>query len=282
MRSWTALLALAVVCGGVYYWQRGPKRGAESLESVSSPSQTPVSQPSAPPIHYPVPEVHAQANAPQTGGPAAESGPSALLQKPVPALDESDSTIEQELAKVFGAERLKLIVLKDVIRRVVVTVENAGGKRLPQEFSPVVPAQGTFMTTSPVPDGETVIDPANYARYKPYVEFAQAMDLKKVASTYIRFYPLFQSAYSDLGNKGYFNDRVIEVIDSALDTPDVADPVRLAPTSVTYKFADPQIEALTSAQKVLIRIGRENAAQIKTVLKQLRAKLVSLHESDAE
>jgi hypothetical protein len=40
-----------------------------------------------------------------------------------------------------------------------------------------------------------------------------------------------------------------------------------------YEFADPELEALSAGQKVLIRIGPENAALIKAKLRDLRREL---------
>ena len=60
---------------------------------------------------------------------------------------------------------------------------------------------------------------------------------------YRHFYPLFQQAYVDLGYPdGYFNDRLVEVIDHLLATPDVAGPIKLTQPSVFYQYADPSIE----------------------------------------
>jgi hypothetical protein len=38
-----------------------------------------------------------------------------------------------------------------------------------------------------------------------------------------------------------------------------------------YVFADPKLEALPAGQKVLIRIGADNAAAVKAKLMELRA-----------
>ena len=49
---------------------------------------------------------------------------------------------------------------------------------------------------------------------------------QQLASIYVRYYPLFQEAYEELGYPGrYFNDRVIEIIDHLLQTPDIVEPI---------------------------------------------------------
>jgi hypothetical protein len=95
------------------------------------------------------------------------------------------------------------------------------------------------------------------------------MDMQRLAALYVRFYPLFQQAYRDLGNPdGYFNDRLVEVIDHLLATPAVDGPIRLVRPKVMYEFADPRLQALSSGQKLLLRLS---PAQRRTVLAQLRA-----------
>jgi len=96
-------------------------------------------------------------------------------------------------------------------------------------------------------------------------------DLEFITETYRRFYPLFQESYRRLGYPvGYFNDRVVEVIDHLLVTPEPKDPIRLVRPHVLYEFADANLEALSSGQKLLLRVGVEHAAEIKRVLKEFR------------
>jgi hypothetical protein len=82
---------------------------------------------------------------------------------------------------------------------------------------------------------------------------------------------LFQQSYQNLGYpNGYFNDRLVEVIDVMLATPDPKGPIQLVRPNVMYTFADPALEARPAGQKLLIRMGPENAQAIKAKLKELR------------
>jgi hypothetical protein len=83
-----------------------------------------------------------------------------------------------------------------------------------------------------------------------------------------------QQAFAQLGYPdGYFNDRVIAVIDHLLATPEPEEPVRLLQPHVLYEFADPELEALSGGQKLLIRMGPDHAARIKTVLQNFRTRI---------
>jgi len=90
----------------------------------------------------------------------------------------------------------------------------------------------------------------------------------------VRFYPLFQQAYRELGYPdGYFNDRLVVVIDHLLATPDVPQPVALRQPNVMYEYADPALESRSAGQKLLIRSGPANETAIKAKLREIRAAL---------
>src|SRR6185295_4201223 len=114
--------------------------------------------------------------------------------------------------------------------------------KAPTGVWPVRPAPGSLAIAGP--DGDrTTIAPGNAARYAAYVALAEAADPRTLVDTYVRFYPLFQRAYEELGfAHGYFNDRVIAAIDDLLAAPESAEPIRLTQSKVLYEFADPALE----------------------------------------
>jgi hypothetical protein len=97
-----------------------------------------------------------------------------------------------------------------------------------------------------------------------------------LVAVYVRFYPLFQQQYEELGYPGkYFNDRLVEVIDHLLAAPEVQGPIRVTQPKVLYEFADPKLEALSAGQKIMVRMGAENAVKVKAKLREIRSALVS-------
>ncbi len=99
------------------------------------------------------------------------------------------------------------------------------------------------------------------------------MDTDSVMKFYRRYAPLFQQAWEENGGAGSFNDRLLEVLDNLLSTPDVPGPVYLTKPEAVYLFEDPELEAMTAGQKVLVRMGSANAAVVKEKLAELRAEL---------
>ena len=92
----------------------------------------------------------------------------------------------------------------------------------------------------------------------------------------MHYYPLFQQSYRELGYPdGYFNDRLVVVIDHLLATPDLPQPPALTQSKVMYEYADPALESRSAGQKLLLRSGPDNEAAIKAKLREIRAALTS-------
>jgi hypothetical protein len=84
-----------------------------------------------------------------------------------------------------------------------------------------------------------------------------------------------QEDYRNLGYpKGYFNDRLIEAIDDMLAAPEAPATVALVQPKVLYQYADPDLEARSAGQKIMMRMGSENAAKVKAKLQEIRRELV--------
>ena len=279
---WTVLL-LAVVLAAVAYLRlrEAPREASEALPAEPVPE-------AAPEPRYPIPAPDADGGT--APGAAVEGGegdvvdgePSAAAG-PLPALNRSDPPLLDALAGILGAEPLReLLQLDEFVRRFVVTIDNLPRKKLPRRQLVAKPVAGTFLT-SPADGEDWTISPDNAARYTPYVRLATAADTGRLAAFYLRYYPLFQEAYAELGYPdAYFNDRLVEVIDHLLETPEVEGPIRLVRPHVFYQYADPELEALSAGQKTLLRMGNANAAEIKAKLRALRDAVTRGPSSDSD
>ena len=245
------------------FYLRQPEQVTPVSFEISPPTQVKqVIEEALPPIQYPVPEVIAEFES----------------VKPLPILDESDSTVEEEFKDVVSNTSLsELLLFKTFIRNFVVIIDNLTAKMLPQKYYFFRPPGAKFMVKHSEND-DIYLDPENFQRYDPFVNLINSLDLDRLAQIYTYLYPLFQEAYVELGYPDrYFNDRLIEVINTLLDTKDVSGPVKLIQPKVYYKFADPELEALNAGQKVLIRIGPQNTTLIKARLMALKVRLTALN-----
>lgn len=250
---WGGALIILVAAGFTYYRVTQPPP-EPLIPAVVAPAPIETTPPPAvaAPIANPVPEA---------------TQPSA----PLPTLAESDVPLLSSLEQNAGSPTLaSLLRPENLIQRIVGTTDNLARERLNPELRPARRAEGKFIALGP--DDGAVMGPRNAERYAPYMRALAGLDMERVAAIYFHFYPLFQEAYRDLGNPdAYFNDRLVQVIDHLLATPEVTEPVRLVRPNVMYEFADPALQSLSSGQKLLIRIGAENRGVVLARLRELRA-----------
>jgi len=253
--KWIAavVVVLGLVVGGVVYRSRNHPTAPEPVAAVPAKPALP----EEPAIKHPLP--------------ASET------QEPLPPLNESDQPVKKALGDLIGQEPVeKFIVPDDLVRHIVVTIDNLSTEKAAERQRPVKPTPGAFAVSGT--EDAPVLDPANYQRYKPLVQLVRSSDTKLLVAAYTHYYPLLQDAYENLGHPPqYFNDRVIEVIDHLLTTPTVRDPIALTQPGVQYEFADPKLESLSAGQKVLIRMGPDNARAVKDKLRELRGALLAQH-----
>jgi hypothetical protein len=254
-------IAVAVVAAGgaIYYF--------EFMKKPASPAAPPVTQAPAEAAPEPEKEHHPIASAPN---------------KPLPKLNESDPEIAAALGEVFGKGPIdQMLVPEMVIRHIVVTVDNLPRNKVAEQMRPLKPIGGETVV---VASGDsTLLSADNAARYAAVMKLVQGADIKQLGSLYIRYYPLFQQSYEDLGYPGqYFNDRLVEVIDHLLQTPEIRGPIALKQGKVFYEYADPALEARSAGQKMLLRMGPENEAIIKGKLKELRVYVTTSQDPPAD
>jgi hypothetical protein len=240
------------------WWLRPetPPPATTAAVSASPPASAAATSPVASAPHYPV----------DTDASAASGASPAL---------------EALLGDLLGAGTVRsLFRLDDFPRRLAATVDNLGRSHAPPVLWPVHPVGGRF--TVEARSGETFIGADNALRYTPYVLLLERVDLRRAMEIYRLLYPTLQRAYEDLGYpRGYLNDRLVEVLDLLLATPELDAPVqvRLPPIDgpvqpkrpwVLYEFVDPHLQALTSGQKLLIRMGPVNERRVKARLAEIR------------
>lgn len=248
------LVVVAVAAFAVWYFFLFHPAQTAPLAAAVAPAPPPA--PSQPAVSNPMP--------------AAAAGSEAL-----PALSDSDPMVQESLTGVLGRPTIEaLLAPQSIVRHIVVTVDNLPRHKVAVELRPLKPTVGQTAVST---EGDlTVLSEANFARYSSFTRAVQSADVKALATVYQRYYPLFQQAYEDLGYPGkYFNDRLIEVIDHLLETPEVAPPIQLEQPRVFYTFADAGLEGRSAGQKLLIRMGPANARIVKAKLREFRAEIVA-------
>jgi hypothetical protein len=265
-----AVIALLVIAGAAYFLvQRARQVDAGPTASVVPAASAPAPASTAPAIAHPIAQ--------------ADTGPAPASTAPLPALADSDANVADSLiALASGGDIGAWLVRQSIIPRIVATVDAMPRSDMGRFILPVKPAKGSLLMEQA--NGQSVIAAANAARYAPYMQAMASVDSQALVDWYVRYYPLFQQAYAELGYpKAYFNDRLIAVIDHLLAAPEPTQPLIVAPYKQGYAFTDPALQGLSVGQKAMVRIGPANEAAVKAKLRDVRARLVgsSLHAAPA-
>jgi hypothetical protein len=245
---WLILIALVALFAGAgyYFWKQQSE--APTFSVPQPPAETPAPKAEKPEIRHPVPP--------------SKSGP----QESLPPFERSDAYVGELLAGLMGHETFRsLLVPDELVRRIVATVDHLPRKVVPTRASALRPIRGPFTP-----------DSANRSRYNAHVKAFEALDARALVQAYVKLYPLFQDAYVSLGfPDGYFNDRLVVAIDDMLAAPDLTTQPELVQPKVFYRYADPDLENRSAGQKILMRLGAENAAKVKTKLREIRRELTT-------
>ena len=249
-----AAVAVAAAGGGLYWWQQHQQQ-AVSTPMAQAPNQPEPAQPApaAPPaILHPLDA----ASAPEMPGDP----------------HKADAYVKDALIELLGrADVLSLLNTDNFLFRAVAAVDSLSRPQSASRMWPVVPMAGRFTP-----------EPVNAKRYAKFVAFVDSIDMPRAVALYKRLYPLLQRAYEELGYPNrYFNDRVVEVIDHLIETPEPATPPELKLVEVNspipsarpwtrYEYVDPSLEQRSAGQKILLRVGLANERRLKSRLSEFR------------
>ncbi|WP_225783095.1 DUF3014 domain-containing protein [Xenophilus sp. Marseille-Q4582] len=277
---WAVLVVILAVAGffGYRAWQQHQAPAPAPVARTSSPEDRPEPAPAA---------------APADTGPQNPVDAIAPPDPALPALADADAVVREAIAGLIGAGRMgEWLQVDGFVRRVVATVDNLPREHAAPALWPVRPTTGRMALQG---EGDLrTLAPENSARYTAFVRFAEAMDSAGGARVYARLYPLFQQAYEELGYPGrYFNDRLIAVIDHLLAAPAAEGPLAIRVVEVRgevpserpwmrYEFADPRLQSLSAGQKMMLRMGGENAQRLKAVLRGWRAQVAKVAAKPAQ
>jgi hypothetical protein len=252
--------------------------GSEAASAVAADPETPKDV--AEPVVPPVPEEPAIEN-------PVEDIQTALPAEPfvLPALADADPVVNEAVSSLLSRKNvLTYLQMDGLVRRVVATVDNLPRSQASSKLWPVNPTPKRFSTQKGA-DGVEHVHADNHKRYGPLVQGIEAVNTDQAVVMYRSFYPLFQQAYEELGfPNGYFNDRLVQVLDHLIATPipngplsvtlvDVKGEIPSLRPWVRYEYADPELQAMSAGRKMLVRVGSEQQRRLQAKLREIRQRV---------
>jgi hypothetical protein len=220
----------------------------------------------------------ARRTAPPPATTAARTATNAASDRPLgydadridlPPLDQTDPLVRNLVKQISSHPSVAAWLTSDrLIRNFVAVVANVAEGPSPAVHLRVIrPAAGFKVSDR---GARTVIDPRSYERYDALAAAAASIDPAGAARLYATLKPRLEEAHSDLGSNLSLDRTLEQAIVSLLKTPVVPDPIVVRPEGgIGYAFTDPALEALTPAQKQLLRTGSANVQKIQAALRSI-------------
>ena len=264
-------LGLGMVITGTYFYLTDSNKTAEALaviepEVEETASVEPIAQ------QQPIADVEESVALPTVTAPPEESEEAEPAVK-LPLLNDSDAMVlasAQQLSTL--PEYRSLLNKQEMIRNFVVFIDNFSRGKLVSKFSPLTKPDEPFSIMKG--ERKMYLNTESYNRYNIYADIINSINIEYAISQYRLLKPLFDESYQELGYpEEEFTDRLNEAIELVLDTPVIRKPIALVAPSAMYKFADPELEALPDAQKLIMRMGPDNILKLQAKLQQIQQAL---------
>jgi len=208
-----------------------------------------------------------------TAAPPGAPAPEASQAEPLPPLAESDALVRERAAAASARPELAAwLAGEGLVTRFVAAVDNVANGESPRshlrELGPSAPFQAVPRS------GRHFVAAKSWSRYDLVASVFASLDAAVCAQLHRLLLPLFEEAYGELGRReGSFDDVLARAFRELLRTPVPEGEIEVVPGIRSYRFADPDLQALSPAQKHLLRMGPGNVRAVQAKLRELAAAL---------
>ena len=197
--------------------------------------------------------------------------------KPTVTEETADTYARETIEMVNGGKALAQFVAGDyIVERAVAIVDALRRGEVPYKLLPVGRPSKSFPVSD---DGLRVtMDPSGFSRYDGFAQWVNGIDMIATVKLLDDYEQIATEALSRMG-VGDFDIRsaVLAATTEILATPIAPQSTELMKRESNWVYMDPELEALSSLQKQVLRMGPENSEIIQKKARELRGAVL---ESD--
>ncbi|HSD21472.1 MAG TPA: DUF3014 domain-containing protein [Anaeromyxobacter sp.] len=219
-----------------------------------------------PPAPPPAPSAGTEPGAAAPGAPA----PGAVTGVPDLGANVGEEEVRALADTVSPSELYRRILAQgDVARRAAVLLDNlAEGASPRRQLEPLRPDRPFAVMRRA--GGETVIDPASYARYDPFADAVASVDAGVAARVYRSLHTVLELAYRALGYPEASLDAVTaRALHRIAGAPVIEGDVPVAEREGVFVFQDERLEGAREVEKHLLRMGPRNTRLVQAKAREL-------------
>ena len=193
-----------------------------------------------------------------------------LPPEPTVTEETADAYARETIESVNGGKALAQFVAGDyIVERAVAIVDAIRRGEVPYKLLPVGRPSKPFPITD---DGLRVtMDPSGFSRYDVFAQWVNGIDVMAIVDLLNEYEQIATEALSRMG-VGDFDIRsaVLAATTEILATPTVPESTELMKREANWVYMDPELEALSSLQKQVLRMGPKNSEIIQAKARELR------------
>lgn len=193
---------------------------------------------------------------------------------PVVTQDTSDQYARESIDAANGGKALAQFVAGDyVVERAVAIIDALRRGEVPYKLLPV----GKPSTPFPISDDglRVTLDAAGFSRYDGFSQWVGGLDTTALVSLLNDYEMIATQALTRMGVSDFdIRSAVLAATTQILSTPQVAVDAELMRREANWVYMDPELEALSSLQKQVLRMGPENADIVQQKARDIRGVLL--------
>ena len=193
---------------------------------------------------------------------------------PVVSEETGDQYARESIDAVNGGKALAQFVAGDyVVERAVAIIDALRRGEVPYKLLPV----GKPSTTFPISDNglRVTLDAGGFSRYDGFAQWVGRLNTPALVSLLNDYEMIATQALTRMGVSDFdIRSAVLAATTQILSTPQVAVDAELMRREANWVYIDPELEALSSLQKQVLRMGRENADIIQQKARDIRGVLL--------
>ena len=193
-----------------------------------------------------------------------------LPPEPTVTEETADAYARETIESVNGGKALAQFVAGDyIVERAVAIVDALRRGEVPYKLLPVGRPSKPFPISD---DGLRVtMDSSGFSRYDVFAQWVNGIDVLAIVELLNEYEQIATEALSRMG-VGNFDIRsaVLAATTEILATPIAPESAELMKREANWVYMDPELEALSSLQKQVLRMGPKNSEIIQEKARELR------------
>ena len=191
---------------------------------------------------------------------------------PEPTVTEktADSYARESIESVNGGKALAQFVAGDyIVERAVAIVDALRRGEVPYKLLPVGRPSKPFPISD---DGlQVTMDPSGFSRYDGFAQWVSGIDVLAIVDLLKDYEQIATEALFRMGVDDFdIRSSVLAATTEILATPMAPQSPELMKREANWVYIDPELEALSSLQKQVLRMGPENSEIIQAKARELR------------